>query len=100
MICPQCSQGSVVSDSGQGGATASALGVLGRAQAGPRTAQGGHREGSWPREGMRERRKSRGGEERRDGVGFEFPFPFGQKGREGGFCNPPSFYSEHGSRGF
>ena len=27
---------------------------VGRVQAGPRTAQGGHREGSWPREGMRE----------------------------------------------
>ena len=79
---------------------ASAQGVLGRAQAGPRTAQGGHREGPWSREGMRERGKSRGGEERRDGGGFELPFLFGQKGSEGGFWHPPIFCPEHGRRGY
>ena len=32
---------------------------------------------------VKRRRRGKGG------GGFEFPFPFGQKGREGGFRNPP-----------
>ena len=74
-------QGSLGRGQGKG------LGRLGRVQAGPRAAQGGHREGLWPREGMR--RGENEEEEKREGMwGFEFLFSFGPKGREGGFRNP------------
>ena len=115
MICQQCLQGRAVSDcispgrpregpgmvqGSPGRGQGKGSGRLGKVQAGPRTAQGGHREGSWPREGMRETGKSRGGEEGRECV-VRIPLPLWPQG-EGRRLSKPAFSIclEHGRRGF